>query len=102
MPRTAWPFPSVDEGAGFRIGMVAVVQTFGDLMNVHPHVHALATRGDWDASGTWLPVPYVDESATERLFRHKVIKLLRDVGLLSEKRIELLEERPPPPDVRYV
>jgi hypothetical protein len=35
-------------------------------------------------------VAYVDESAAERLFRHKVIKLLRDAGLLSAKRIELL------------
>jgi hypothetical protein len=81
---------AVGEGAGFQIGMVAVVQTFGGLLNTHPHVHALATRGGWDRSGTWLPVPYVDESSAERLFRHKVIKLLRDAGLLSEKRIELL------------
>ncbi|MBN1489819.1 MAG: transposase [Phycisphaerae bacterium] len=28
--------------------MVAVVQTFGGLLNVHPHVHSLATRGGWD------------------------------------------------------
>jgi hypothetical protein len=78
------------EGAGFQIGMVAVVQTFGGLLNVHPHVHALATRGGWERSGTWLPVPYVDESAAEGLVRHKVLKLLRDAGLLNEKRIELL------------
>lgn len=29
----------------FRPGMVAVVQTFGDQLNMHPHVHALVTRG---------------------------------------------------------
>jgi hypothetical protein len=43
---------AVEEGRGFRIGMVAAVQTFGSLLNVHPHVHALATRGGWDRSGT--------------------------------------------------
>jgi hypothetical protein len=75
---------------GFQIGMVAVIQTFGGLLNVHPHVHALATRGGWDRGGSWLPVAYVDVSAAERLFRHKVIKLLREAGLLCEKRIELL------------
>jgi hypothetical protein len=32
---------------GMRPGMVAVVQTAGDLANRHPHVHALASRGDW-------------------------------------------------------
>jgi hypothetical protein len=33
---------------------------------------------------------YVDEGAAERLFRHKVLALLRRRGLLSQERIELL------------
>ena len=33
--------------ADFRPGMVAVVQTAGDLANWHPHVHALVSRGGW-------------------------------------------------------
>jgi hypothetical protein len=81
---------AVAEGTDFRIGMVAAVQTFGGLLNVHPHVHAIATRGGWDRSGTWHGVAYVDQTAAELLFRHKVVKLLRQEGLLSEKRIELL------------
>jgi len=32
---------TVCEKQGFRPGMVAVVQTFGDQLNLHPHVHAL-------------------------------------------------------------
>ena len=47
------------EEKGFRPGMVAVVQTFGDQLNIHPHVHALVTRGGWTGSGEWVPVPYV-------------------------------------------
>ena len=31
------------ESAGFQIGMVAAVQTFGELLNPHPHAHAIAT-----------------------------------------------------------
>jgi len=31
------------EEEGFRPGIVAVVQTFGDRANFHPHVHALVT-----------------------------------------------------------
>jgi hypothetical protein len=72
-----------------RIG-VAVVQTFGGLLNAHPRLRALATRAGWDRGGTWLPVPCLDESAAEWRFKHKVAKLPRDAGLLSEKRIELL------------
>ncbi len=37
-----------------------------------------------------MPVPYVDAKAAELLFRHKVIRFLREEGLLSEERIELL------------
>ncbi len=78
------------EEEGFRPGIVAVVQTFGDRANFHPHVHALVTRGGWTGSGEWVPVPYVDERAAEELFRHKVLGLLRRRGLLSQERIELL------------
>ncbi len=78
------------EEEGFRPGVVAVVQTFGDRANFHPHVHALVTRGGWAATGEWVPVAYVDERAAEELFRHKVLGLLRRRGLLSQERIELL------------
>jgi hypothetical protein len=75
---------------GLRPGMVAVVQTAGDLGNWHPHVHALVSRGGWTRGWKWVPVPNVDERAAELLFRHKVLRLLQDEGLLSEERTELL------------
>ena len=75
---------------GLRPGMVAVVQTAGDLATWHPHVHALVSRGGWTRDWGWVPVPYVDEHAAELLFRHKVMRLLQDVGLLTEERTELL------------
>lgn len=73
-----------------RPGMVAVVQTAGDMGNFHPHVHALVSRGGWTRDWEWMPVPYVDEHSAELLFRHKVMRLLQDEGLLSEERSELL------------
>lgn len=78
------------EEKGFRPGVVTVVQTFGGSANFNPHVHAIATRGGWTASGVWVPVPYVDERAAERLFAHKILRMLREKDLLSERRIELL------------
>jgi hypothetical protein len=33
-------------------GMILVVQTFGDDLGWHPHVHGLDTRGGWDRAGT--------------------------------------------------
>ena len=74
----------------FRPGMVAVVQTSGDLGNWQPHLHAMVSRGGWSAEGEWEPVPYVDEHSAELVFRHKVMRLLQDEGLLSDERSELL------------
>ena len=69
----------------------AAWQTVRELMaNLHPHVHALVTRGGWTTSGEWAPVPYVDPSSAEQLFRHKVIRLLQRAGLLDEDRTRLL------------
>ncbi len=74
----------------FRPGMVAVVQTAGDMANWQPHTHAMVSRGGWTRDGEWAPVPYIDEHSAELLFRHKVMRFLQDEGLLSEERTELL------------
>ncbi len=62
-------------------GMIAVVQTFvqtfGDDLAWHPHVHALVTRGGWTATGEWVPVPFVDGEAAALVFRHRVFRALR-------------------------
>ena len=74
----------------FRPGMISVVQSLGDILGWHPQVHTIASRGGWAADGSFTPVPFVDAKAAEQLFRHKVITLLRDEGLLTEEHIELL------------
>ena len=40
-----------------RPGMVRVIQTFGDRINPHPHVHALVARGGWTRDDRFIPVP---------------------------------------------
>ncbi len=77
-------------GETIRPGMVAVVQTFGSNINFHPHVHAIVRRGGWTKAGQWVAVPWVDPKAVELLFRHKVLSLLRQAGLIGEPRIALL------------
>lgn len=73
-----------------RPGVVAVPQTFGSILNPHPHIHSLASRGVWDEKAHWTPVAYLDTHAAEKLFAHKVLHLLQAKGLLSQERIELL------------
>jgi hypothetical protein len=78
------------EDEAIRPGMVAVIQTFAQTLRWNPHIHALASRGGWNARGQWVPLPYIDAHAAELLFRHKVFQLLKNHGLLSDERIELL------------
>jgi hypothetical protein len=73
-----------------RPGVIAVPQTFGSVLNPHPHAHCLASRGVWDEKGQWLPVPYIDTNAAETLFAHKIFRLLKSKDLLSDERIDLL------------
>ena len=77
-----------------RPGVVAVPQTFGNAIRPHPHTHCLASRGVWNKQGEWTPVPYIDTNAAEKLFAHKVIRFLKNKGLLSDERIELLRSFP--------
>ncbi len=73
-----------------RPGVVAVPQTFGSVLNPHPHAHCLASRGLWNEKGQWLPVPYIDTTAAEKLFAHKIFRLLKSKDLLSDERMNLL------------
>ena len=77
-----------DENA--RPGVVCVPQTFGSLLQPHPHAHCLVSRGLWNTDGQWIPVPYIDTHAAEKLFRLKILHFLKRKGLLSDERIELL------------
>jgi hypothetical protein len=73
-----------------RPGMVGVIQTFSSSLKWNPHIHSIATRGVWTPDGRWIPIPYVDTHQAELLFRHKLLTLLRDRGLISQDRIDLL------------
>jgi Putative transposase len=69
--------------------MVAVIQTFGSSLKWNPHLHAIVSRGVWDRTERWLPIPYVDTHKAELLFRHKIVRLLRDRELVSQERSDL-------------
>ena len=80
---------AVDE-PNARPGMVAVIQTFASSLKWNPHIHSITSRGVWTPDAEWIPVPYVDEHQAEQLFQHKILTLLRDGGLISQERIDLL------------
>jgi hypothetical protein len=53
---------------GLMPGVVAVIQTFGNRLNFHPHLHMLVTEGD---------------TAITRIFAHEVLGLLVSKDLIS-------------------
>ncbi len=60
-------------------GMVADVQTFGELSHWwHPHVHAVASDGVFTPDGTFIALPTLAVEPFLKLWEHKVFKLLLD------------------------
>jgi Putative transposase/Transposase zinc-binding domain len=59
-----------------RPGFILFVQTFGDLVNFNPHVHALVADGVFDVSGRFTPLPPVPEALLAERLRREVIRLL--------------------------
>ena len=59
-----------------RPGVILFMQTFGDLVNFNPHVHALVADGVFDVSGRFTPLPPVPEALFAERLRREVIRLL--------------------------
>ena len=70
-------------------GMIAVIQTFGELIHFHPHIHALVSDRAFTPDGRSLAVPHIPADAFVQLFRAEVFKLLLDAGKI---RPELVQE----------
>jgi len=65
-------------------GGVGCVQTYGNLLDFHPHSHLLISWGVFTRAGDFRPVEAVpDAEVLERLFRHKVLRLLQDEGAIG-------------------
>jgi hypothetical protein len=71
-------------------GVIAAIQTFGDRINFHPHLHFLVTEGGVDESGTFHRIPRVDDSRLAELFAREVVSSLVCRGLLSPEWAERL------------
>jgi len=64
-------------------GVVAVIQTFGNRLNFHPHLHMLVTEGGRTSDGDFYPAPVFNDATLTRLFAHEVLALLVSRDLIS-------------------
>jgi Putative transposase len=56
-------------------GVVVSIQTFGDLVNFHSHLHCLVTDGCFMANDWFYVLTEIDVKKLESLFRYKVLNL---------------------------
>jgi hypothetical protein len=71
-------------------GVIAVIQTFGDRINFHPHLHFLVTAGGLDAAGGFHEIAWIDDTRLSDLFTREVLAMLVGKGLLSPEWVERL------------
>ena len=78
------------EGARVEPGAVGFVQTAGELLGWHPHLHVLLTDGGWLPDGTFRHLLAFDSVQVEKLFRAEVLRLLVARGKIPEEVVENL------------
>ncbi len=75
--------PSLRDGARVVPGMVAAIQTHGELLHWHPHLHMLLTCGAFTSGGDFLELPELDLERLEVAWQEAVFALY-----LAEEKIE--------------
>ena len=72
-------------------GVVISVQSYGDSLNLHPHIHTIVSRGVWSADGSFEAIPALDTQQLMLLFRHHVVKNLLARGRISQPTVDILD-----------
>jgi len=75
-------------GTELRPGIVASIQTFGQKINLHPHLHFLVTEGGEDSEGRFHHLAEFQDSLLTEFFSREVFALLLRQELISEAVVE--------------
>ena len=65
-------------------GAVVAIQSFGDFLGFNPHCHVLCTDGGFYGKGMFRVAPRFHRKDLEKIFRHKVFKLLLSKGKITQ------------------
>jgi hypothetical protein len=66
-------------------GMVGAIQTFGQLIHWHPHIHALVSEGVFLPEGRFMPLPPLANEPFLKLWEQEVFGLLLAEGKITEE-----------------
>lgn len=83
------------KNAGVRLGMIAVLHTWGQNLSLHPHLHCIIPGGGIDKSGQWQKQIRGNKylfsvKALSKVFRAKYVQQLRERGIGDKALIENL------------
>jgi len=73
-------------------GMVASIQTFGDLINWHSHVHAIVTEGGFTEGGHFVRLPNINRFRCLALWQNKVFDLLLREEKIGEDVVQNMRQ----------
>ena len=86
LSRCAWislrQYAQAALGEGFVPGAVVAIQTYGDALNPHEHIHMLASDSAWRPDGGCGSLGEVDSEVLTRLFQHQVLE-----AMVAERRL---------------
>jgi hypothetical protein len=71
-------------------GAVGFIQTAGELLRYHPHIHVLLADGAWLPDGSFRHLLYFDTEHVQRLFRAEVFRLLLVRGKISQETVDAM------------
>jgi len=72
-------------GTALEPGIVAVIQTFGDRINFHPHLHFLVTEGGVDEAGVFHRLSRFDDTRLGDVFTRELLAFLVGRARLSHE-----------------
>ena len=78
-------------GTELRPGIVASIQTFGEKIIFHAHLHLLVTEGGEYSEGRFHHLAEFQDSLLAEFFKREVFSLLLRQGLISEAVVEKIE-----------
>jgi hypothetical protein len=75
-------------------GMVGAIQTFGELLHWHPHIHTLVTCGELTPDGEFLELPELDLERLQAARQKAVFALYLAKDKIEPKAVENMRTWP--------
>jgi len=75
-------------------GMIGGIQTFGELVHFHPHIHAICTDGAFAPDGTFICLPKIETDLLLTAWQNKVFELLMAAGKIDQQTVDQMRTWP--------